>query len=94
MAFPPELIDSPARPVPQGPKLLTVSLPGNKIETIPPAMGALTLMTKLDLSDNRLTRISVVVGAWQRLEFLDMSGNQIAELPSTVGNLARLQVSG
>jgi Leucine-rich repeat (LRR) protein len=92
VSFPPELVNTPTHPVPQAGRLLTVLLPGNKMETIPTTMSALTLMTKLDLSDNKLTRISVVMGAWARLEYLDMSGNSISELPSTLGNLRRLQV--
>jgi len=92
ISFPPELVHTPTHAVPQAGRLQVVSLPGNKMETIPTTMRTLTLITKLDLSGNLLSRISVVIGAWQRLEFLDMSSNVLSELPSTMGNLRRLQV--
>ena len=92
-SFPPELVSTPTRPVPQQGRLISVCLAGNQLETLPSSMGALTAMTKLDLSKNKLSRMSAVMGAWQRLEFLDLSGNMIAELPSTIGNMRQMKVS-
>lgn len=59
----------------------TLSLRGCGLSSLSPAIGALTHLVRLDLSDNHLTALPSELGRLEALEVLILRGNDLAELP-------------
>ncbi len=58
---------------------------------LPPSIGDLTALRRLDLSNNRFSSIPSVLQRLRNLEVLDLSGNPLASLPNWLFELTSLQ---
>jgi len=61
--------------------------PGAPLEYLPPEIGNLTGLTKLNLSYNQLTALPPEVGNLTGLELLFLENNQMTALPSEMTRL-------
>ena len=64
---------------------------GNPLSTLPEAIGQLSQLQKLDLSDNKLSTLPEAIGQLATLQELNLSGNKLSWLPDAIGQLAKLQ---
>ncbi len=67
-------------------------LDGNQLKALPPGIGKLTHLTRLDLHDNQLTTLPPEIGALKKLTELDLRANQLASLPCEIEELMGLRV--
>jgi hypothetical protein len=67
-----------------------LSLAGLGLEAVPPELGALSSLTRLDLSANRLTELPDWISDLTELEELVLRGNLLARLPPALVGLERL----
>jgi len=58
---------------------------------VPASVGALTAMTRLQLSDNALTSIPSEIAACESLARLYLSGNRLEDVPAELGALRNLE---
>jgi Leucine rich repeat len=65
--------------------LTILSLAGNGLTSLSPALGALGSLKKLSVARNRLAVLPVEIGSLSALTSLDVSGNQLTELPAELG---------
>lgn len=82
--FPPHLRDFPN-------VLRTLDLSENRFVTLPPALGAFTLLKHLNVSVNKLTELPDALALLVKLETLNAMQNVIQRLPSGLGNLKHLK---
>ena len=61
------------------------------LESLPPEVGRLTNLRRLDLGGNRLTSLPPEVGRLTNLQELDLGGNRLTSLPPEVGRLTNLR---
>jgi len=64
---------------------------------VPAAVGGLTALTRLVLSENQLTSVPAELGALTALELLSLGGNLLTSVPAELGTLTalrRLYLSG
>jgi hypothetical protein len=71
--------------------LQTLSLSGNKLTTLPEAIGILTALQKLYLSNNQLTTVPVAIGKLTALKGLYLYSNQLTAVPEAIGKLTTLR---
>jgi len=71
--------------------LTEVLLAHNQIENLPPEIGQLTMMRRLNLEDNRLEHLCPEIGRCAALVDLRLDENRLAELPREVGALTQLK---
>ncbi len=64
----------------------------NKLELLPPEIGALVNLVKLNLSDNQLTLLPPEIGGLTGLQKLWLQNNKLTLLPPEIGGLTGLQV--
>jgi hypothetical protein len=74
------IVDVPAQALP--PKLRSLVLTDNRIETLPDAIGECAHLQKLMLAGNRLKRLPASLARCKRLELLRIAVNDLHELPS------------
>ncbi|KAJ0400180.1 hypothetical protein ATCC90586_009316 [Pythium insidiosum] len=73
--------------------LWRLDLSGNRLETLPDAIGALSALRVLWVNHNpRLTTLPAALARCARLEVLDASASALQALPSELGALERLRV--
>jgi Leucine-rich repeat (LRR) protein len=58
---------------------------------LPPEIGNLTNLQRLNIFNNQLSRLPPEIGSLTNLQSLDVSGNRLSILPSQIGNLSNLQ---
>ena len=56
-----------------------------KLSTLPEAIGRLSQLQTLDLSDNQLSTLPEAIGQLSQLQKLDLSHNQLSTLPEAIG---------
>ncbi len=74
-----------------------MDLSGKGFAEVPPALGRLTKLTRLNLGKNRLTTLPPEIGRLVKLKELNLSANRLTELPPQLGELSqlcKLDVSG
>lgn len=59
---------------------------------LPPEIGKLCRLTRLDLEENQLTVVPSEIGRLSQLEELHLSSNRLSSLPSAIGELQNLRV--
>jgi len=64
---------------------------GYQLDSIPPSIGRLTALVRLDLSNNRLARLPDSLGELQQLEQLICAANRLTSLPDSIGALVKLR---
>lgn len=72
-------------------RLVTLDLSENRLVTLPPTMGALFSLKKLDLLSNRITELPESIGDLVSLASLDVGANQLSRLPPSIGWLIGLE---
>lgn len=68
----------------------TLKVPGDALGAIPPQIGDLAHLRRLDIQGCGLTALPVELGRLTRLESIDLKGNDITELPIDLRDLPRL----
>ena len=68
-----------------------MDLRGNRLTALPPEIGNLTNLTRLNLGGNQLTALPPEIGKLTNLTYLNLGGNQLTALPIQVGALALLK---
>ncbi|MBF0465738.1 MAG: TIR domain-containing protein [Nitrospirae bacterium] len=71
--------------------LSSLLLPYKEITTLPPEIGKLTNLQKLDISNNQLTHLPSEIGKLTGLKELAISRNRLESLPPEIGKLTNLQ---
>ncbi|KAJ0020645.1 hypothetical protein Pint_32487 [Pistacia integerrima] len=72
-------------------KLLQVlCLALNCLNTLPPTLGLLTSLQRLDVGHNNLTALPIEIGNLTELEDLDVNNNWISSIPASIGNCTSL----
>jgi Leucine-rich repeat (LRR) protein len=61
------------------------------IHDLPPSIGNLKWLEKLEIVDNELWELPESIGGLEALQVLDLSDNPLTELPESVGNLTSLR---
>jgi len=72
--------------------LQQLSLAGNQITDLPPAIGNLAHLKMLQMSDNFLRKLPNEIRKLTSLEYLDVTNNQISSLPQIVDQVVSLKV--
>ncbi len=62
------------------------------LERVPPIIGKLKTLEKLDLSWNKIEQVSDVIGSLILLKELRLTHNNIEEISESIGNLVSLQI--
>ncbi|KAK6293966.1 hypothetical protein J4Q44_G00347960 [Coregonus suidteri] len=73
------------------PNLIELYLHSNNITSVPQAIGNLTRLQSLDLSDNALQVICPEIGRLRSLRHLRLANNQLKYLPPEIGALCDLE---
>ena len=73
------------------PKLYSLNLDINIIETIPKEIGNLKNLTKLSLNNNKIKSIPEEIGNLRNLRTLSLNNNLIQTIPKEIGNLINLE---
>lgn len=68
------------------------SLPGEGLTSLPPEIGQLTNITRLNLKDNKLTELPTQIGQLTQLKRIYLTNNKLTNLPSEIGNLQELEI--
>ena len=66
----------------------------DQLTSLPPAIGQLRNLKRLDLSDNQFTALPPQIGQLRNLKRLDLSGNRLTSLPTEIGQLRNLEELG
>ena len=67
-----------------------LSLTAAGVTELPPGIGFLTWLTKLNLEGNQLTELPAELWNLTNLDWLNLRDNQLTELPPEIGNLTNL----
>jgi hypothetical protein len=68
-----------------------LSVANNQLTELPPKIGQLTALQRLDLSGNQLTALGPEIGQLTALQHLDLGGNQLTSVPPELLQLTALQ---
>lgn len=68
------------------------TLSGEGLTSLPPEIGELTQIAKLNLKDNKLTSLPPEIGKLTNLKRLYLSNNKITELPPEIAQLQKLEI--
>lgn len=68
-----------------------LDLSNRGIKSLPPEIGGLKNLTKLNLYGNQLTKLPGEISKLTKLNLLDLSSNKLAELPGEITKLTNLQ---
>ncbi len=63
----------------------------NKITTIPPEIGKLKKLARINLENNKVSKISEQISELTRLRYLNLSNNELKDLPEKVANMKGLE---
>ena len=69
-----------------------LSLRGKGLTALPPEIGKLTQLKKLNLDNNELTFLPPEIGQLTQLTWLSLNQNHVTALPPEIGQLSQLQV--
>ncbi len=72
--------------------LTALLLHDNRLAQLPPEIGKLQLLRKLDVSSNQLTELAFEIGALKRLTHLLVADNKLNSLVESIGQIASLTV--
>src|SRR5688572_17393090 len=64
--------------------------PSNQLSNLPPEIGQLGNLWRLNLSDNQLTSLPAELGQLSNLHMLFLSGNELSSIPAEIANLNTL----
>jgi Leucine-rich repeat (LRR) protein len=70
--------------------ILTLSCNGNRLTTLPKAIGTLTHLQRLGCNDNCLTTLPESIGNLTQLKIIECCNNNLTTLPESIGNLQQL----
>ena len=70
----------------EGDSVIILDLLSNELTLLPPEIGNLTNLQKLELEYNQLTSLPPEIGNLTNLQQLSVSDNQLTSLPSEIGN--------
>ena len=73
-------------------KSTELSLKGLDLSSLPENIGALTLLTAIDISENQLEKLPESIGQLKELEELHAQSNRLLTLPHTLCQLQKLEV--
>ena len=62
----------------------------NQLTELPPEIGNLTNLYRLELKGNQLAELPAEIGNLVNLAFLNLDDNQLTELPAEIWNLTNL----
>jgi Leucine-rich repeat (LRR) protein len=62
-----------------------------ELSTLPEAIGRLTQLRVLSLSDNQLSTLPEAIGRLSQLQELSLGSNQLSKFPEAIGQLSQLQ---
>lgn len=74
------------------PIVVQLRLKGNRIDSIPAAVGGLTSLVYFDASENRLTHVSPKLWTLRALQYVDLSGNALERLEIPEPNQSLLSI--
>jgi Leucine-rich repeat (LRR) protein len=66
-------------------------LNGNKLTSLPDAIGKLAKLKRLEVSENQLTTLPAAIGGLAALKRLDANRNPLKALPAEIGRLTQLR---
>jgi len=72
--------------------LISLHLPGNRLQEIPESITNLNSLINLDLSQNRLSELPSSLSGLKNLRVLNLRKNSLNELPNSITDLSNLQV--
>ena len=75
-----------------GDRLVTLTLAGLDLPTLPKSIGRLTALQSLQCFNNQLTALPESIGRLVALRKLGCGNNRLTSLPRSIGQLATLQV--
>lgn len=81
----------PAAEFHQAAALEIVEVDSNRLVSVPPTLGLMQNLQRLDLSNNCLTSLPSELGDCLALKFLSIHSNKIKYLPNRLGNLIHLE---
>ncbi|BBI17659.1 leucine-rich repeat domain-containing protein [Neochlamydia sp. S13] len=73
-----------------GKDITSLNLRGIGLTFLPPEIGQLSQLQKLDLNNNQLTTLPAEIGQLSQLKELKLEKNQLASLPPEIGQLSQL----
>ncbi|WP_052435855.1 leucine-rich repeat domain-containing protein [Neochlamydia sp. EPS4] len=74
-----------------GKDIISLNLDKSGLTSLPPEIGQLSQLQRLDLASNRLTAIPAEIGQLSQLQRLDLAGNLLTSIPAEIWQLTKLQ---
>ncbi len=74
------------------PIVVQLRLKGNRLDSIPAAVGGLTSLVYFDASDNRLTDVSPRLWSLRALQYVDLSDNRLNQISIPENNKSLLSI--
>ncbi|BBI17765.1 leucine-rich repeat domain-containing protein [Neochlamydia sp. S13] len=74
-----------------GKDIISLNLDKSGLTSLPPEIGQLSQLQRLDLASNRLTAIPAEIGQLSQLQRLNLAGNLLTSIPAEIWQLTKLQ---